>query len=81
MTGVIDIDQYNPTIIGKLGVGAIDAALAIRNDEGQAPAAITDLSITGIAQEFATFKWTVPADVDDETPVSILSYATYHVSE
>ena len=74
MTGVVDVDQYNTNLVGKLGVGAIDAALAIKNDQGQAPAAITDLSLTGIAQEFATLKWTVPSDTDDSKPVSFTLY-------
>jgi len=76
MTGVVDVNQYNPNFVGKLGVGAIDAALAIRNDQGKAPTAVSDLFLTGIAQEFATFKWTVPADEDDVKPTSFTLY--YH---
>ena len=76
VTGVVNIDQYNPDFIGKLGSGAIDASLAIMNDQGIAPATITDLTITGISQEFATLSWTVPADTDDATPFSFQLY--YH---
>lgn len=76
MSGVVDVNQYNPNYVGKLGVGAIDAALAIRNDQGKAPLAVDNLAITGIAQEFADLKWTVPADEDDVKPTSFTLY--YH---
>ncbi|MFZ2905462.1 MAG: S8 family serine peptidase [Cyclobacteriaceae bacterium] len=78
VTGVVDIDQYNPDYTGKLGTGAIDAALAIQNDLGIAPAGITNLLLTGISQEFATFSWAVPADTDDGQP---LSFDLYHHTE
>lgn len=70
VTGVVDIEQYNPDYLGKMGSGAIDASLAIANDQGVAPATISDLMITGIAQEFATLSWTVPSDIDDAKPTS-----------
>ena len=74
MTGVVGVDEHNPDLKGKLGVGAIDAALAIRNDQVKAPLAVNDLALTGIAQEFAAFKWTVPADEDDSKPTSFTLY-------
>ena len=52
----------------KNSLTAGDAAEAIKNNMGLAPATITDLSITGIAQEFATLSWTVPSDNDDIKP-------------
>jgi subtilisin family serine protease len=76
VTGVVNIDQYNPDYIGMLGSGAIDASLAIKNDQSIAPATITDLTVTGISQEFATLAWTVPADTDDAVPLSFQLY--YH---
>lgn len=76
VTGVVNIDAYNPDFPGQLGSGAIDASLAIRNDQGLAPAAVTDLAVTGISQEFATLSWTVPADADDSAPLSFQVY--YH---
>lgn len=78
VTGAVSIDQHNPDYNGKLGSGAIDASLAIQNDQGIAPAGITNLTITGIAQEFATLSWTVPADTDDDQP---LSFNLYHHTE
>ncbi|HEY3405903.1 MAG TPA: S8 family serine peptidase [Ohtaekwangia sp.] len=76
MTGTVDIDQFNPDYAGKLGVGAIDASLAIQNDLGIAPVAIADLAVTGVAQEFATLSWTVPVDTDDKKPTQFNLY--YH---
>lgn len=74
LTGVVDIDSHNPDYAGKLGSGHIDAYLAIQNNEGIAPNAITDLTLTGIAQEFANLSWTVPADSDDKQPVDLRIY-------
>jgi len=76
VTGVVNIDEYNPDFINKLGSGAIDAALAIQNDTHVAPEAISNLDVTGISQEFATLSWTVPADADDRQPKSFALY--YH---
>lgn len=76
VTGVVNIDEHNADYLGKLGSGAVDANLAIRNDQAIAPVAISNLSVTGIAQEFATLSWTVPADADDDQPASFNLY--YH---
>ncbi len=73
LTGVKNIDHLNPNYLGKLGQ-LTDAFLAIQNDAGLAPATITDLQIDGIAQEFATLSWTVPADADDSTPIKFNLY-------
>jgi len=70
LTGVVDIDTHNPDYAGKLGTGMLDANLAIQNNAGIAPDPITDLSLVGIAQEFATITWKVPADQDDGQPVN-----------
>ncbi len=74
LTGVVDIDSHNPDYKGKLGSGHIDAFLAIQNNAGVAPNAISDLAVTGIAQEFANLSWTVPADTDDLKPVDFRIY-------
>jgi subtilisin family serine protease len=74
LTGVVDIDSHNPDYKGKLGSGHIDAFLAIQNNAGVAPNAITDLALTGIAQEFVNLSWTVPADTDDSKPVDFRIY-------
>jgi subtilisin family serine protease len=74
VTGVVDIEQYNPDYLGKLGSGTIDASLAIANDQGVAPVTISNLAVTGIAQEFATLSWTVPSDIDDIKPTAFQLY-------
>ncbi len=74
VTGVVNIDEYNPDYIGQIGSGAVDAALAIKNDQGISPTSIIDLNVTGIAQEFATLAWTVPSDNDDIKPNSFQLY-------
>lgn len=78
VTGVVDIDEHNPGYEGMLGSGHIDAYLAIQNDEGIAPNAISDLAVTGISQEFVNLTWTVPADTDDERPSNFRVY--YHTA-
>jgi subtilisin family serine protease len=74
LTGVVDIDSHNPGYEGKLGSGHIDAFLAIQNDQGIAPATIADLTVTGVAQEFANLSWTIPSDVDDVQPTEFRVY-------
>ncbi|PWA11030.1 S8 family serine peptidase [Flavobacterium laiguense] len=74
LTGVVDIDIHNPEYVGKLGSGLIDTFLAIQNNEGLAPIAIKDVTLTGIAQEFANLTWTVPTDADDTKPVDYRIY-------
>ena len=69
LTATHDIDQYNPDHVGKLGVGYIDTYLALQKDNGIAPNPIADLNLIGIAQDFATISWTVPADEDDIKPL------------
>lgn len=76
ITGVVNIDKFNPGFEGKLGTGAVDASLAVKNDLGIAPNRITDLTLKGISQEFGTFEWTVPVDNDDFKPYTFKVY--YH---
>ncbi|MBL0743988.1 S8 family serine peptidase [Chryseolinea lacunae] len=77
VTGVRDIEEYNPDFVGLLGSGLTDAKLAIQNDGKIAPATIGDLKITALAQELATLTWTVPADGDDGRAIRFeLYYST-----
>lgn len=73
LTGYNDIYSItgNATYINKLGVGAIDAFQGLATDGKLPPLTTSNLSITGIAQDFATLQWTVPSDPDD---VSAWSY-------
>jgi subtilisin family serine protease len=63
-----DVDQYNPEYVGKLGVGYIDAAMALKRNEGVSPNQITDFQLNGISQDFASLQWTIPEDEDDGYP-------------
>jgi subtilisin family serine protease len=74
VTAVVNIDKQNPDYVGKLGSGAIDAGLAVKNDQKKAPVAITNVTATDIAQEFAKLSWTVPADEDDAQPLKFNIY-------
>ena len=78
LTGVRNIDEYNPDYVGKIGSGLIDTEKALENNNSAVPDAITDLSIEGASQNFILLSWTVPNDDDDVTPIS---YAIYWSEE
>lgn len=56
------LDTGNPAYNGKMGSGLLNAGAALRDNDHTAPAAITDLSITGSDIGTETLSWTVPAD-------------------
>jgi len=81
VTGVVSLDENNPDFLNMLGSGAVDAALAIQNDLGIAPVAVSNLDVTGVAQEFATLSWSVPTDSDDKKPTAFhLYYSTQPIT-
>lgn len=60
-----NIDEDNPTIEGKLGLGHLDALAAFADDQKQAPQATA--SLESLADyTTATITWPVSADADDE---------------
>ncbi len=73
-----DVDKYNPDYKGKLGIGYIDAALALKRNEGAAPDQVNDLKLTGISQDFASLEWTIPQDKDDDYPSNFQIF--YHTA-
>lgn len=80
-TRFLDTIPENQAYAGKLGSGSIDAVLALAINNNMAPNQITDLQLNGIAQDFATVSWTVPADNDDAKPVSFeVIYSTTPIS-
>ncbi len=84
LTGVRDVYDLggNEDYSGLLGLGAIDAELTLVEDEGVAPAMITDLSLIGVGQDFATISWSVPSDEDNDKPNSfIIYYSEYPISD
>ncbi len=80
LTGTPDIDEYNPGYAGKLGIGYTDAFLALQTDNGIVPNSVVDLNLIGIAQDFASLSWTIPADEDDGMPASFeVLYSTEEI--
>lgn len=75
VNGVRDIDQYNPTYTGKLGVGYVDAAAALQVDEGIAPDPVTDLQVEWGANS-VVLSWSVTKDDDNGTPDSYNVYVS-----
>lgn len=75
LTGTHDIYEYNPSYGGLLGVGYVDAALAIKRNEGIGPDQITDFEASNISQDFVEFIWTTVGDQDDET---VFGYEIYY---
>jgi subtilisin family serine protease len=72
----------NAAMIGKLGTGETDAVLALATDNKIAPNKITDLKLEGIAQDFASLSWSIPADNDDSKPLSFeVIYSTKEINQ
>lgn len=71
VTGVRDIDQYNPNHAGRLGSGLIDAYLCLNGYGIEPPMPVTDLRPTealGIGSNAIELEWTVPEDEDSGQP-------------
>nr|WP_319399745.1 S8 family serine peptidase [uncultured Carboxylicivirga sp.] len=68
--GTIPLDtiEFNKGYEGKMGIGGVDAYLALQKDNGIPPNPITDLVSEGTSSNFARLKWTVPVDEDDDEP-------------
>ncbi|MEH0155244.1 S8 family serine peptidase [Limibacter armeniacum] len=79
MTAFTDVYAKNPDFKGQLGIGAIDASLALAQDQGIAPVAVTDFTYDGSAEQFILTSLTVPTDEDDNKPSSFKVY--YSTSE
>ncbi len=65
---VLDTMPINERYVGKVGLGGIDAYLALQQDNGIAPEPIDDFKSEGVSSTFAFFLWTVPVDEDDDAP-------------
>ncbi len=68
--------DLNQNFIDSLGVGAIDAKLALAVDNKVAPNAITDFKLNGISNDFANVSWSVPTDDDGKPWYFRLLYST-----
>lgn len=64
VTAVHDIYPTNPEYVGKLGEGYIDALLALKENLGKAPGAVSDFALYPSQVDIAV-EWTIPSDEDD----------------
>lgn len=69
--GVEGNEQYR----GKYGVGYIDALKAVTMGDGEAPSAVSDLSLAA-AQDYVLASWTIPASSDNMVASHIIYYST-----
>ncbi len=84
ITGTRDIYSIkgNEEFTGMMGVGIIDADLGMKTNEEIAPDDISDLELIGIGQDFASLRWTVPADEDNGQPDKFIVYfSEYPIDE
>lgn len=72
-----NIDEMNPLMRGLLGVGIVDAARALDDDGGKAPASVTNIR-SKADYEALDFEWKA---VDDEDDGTALSYVIYYSSD
>lgn len=66
-----EIDAQNPSYVGLLGTGRMNALGSLLEDDGIAPDAITDLAALEVRQDQVVISWTAPSDTDN---VSAASY-------
>ena len=80
--GITDPDQVESTLEQAaedinasvdIGAGRLNLAQALQEDDGQPPAAITDLSVTDVAAAHVDLQWTVP---DGNPAVYDIRYST-----
>ena len=64
-SSVRDIDAYNPGYVGLLGVGYVDAGLAVQPQGDPVAPDNTELRLVAAFDGYAILEWTVAADEDD----------------
>lgn len=69
-----DISATNPSYMGLLGSGRLNAANALMVDDGVAPADIDDLEVLGFSHNSVTLGWTATGDSGHEGRAS-----AYHI--
>ena len=79
---VIDTMEINLHRKDKVGLGGVDAYLALQDDKGIAPDAINDLIVQGESEDFILLSWTIPVDEDDDNPRYFeVYYSTENIDE
>ncbi|HEY9046200.1 MAG TPA: S8 family serine peptidase [Ohtaekwangia sp.] len=83
LTQLVDnIDAADPDFAGLLGSGRLNAFSALQEDDGDAPAAITDLHSTEVTITSVTLAWTSPADPGNGSASAYdIRYATTPITE
>ncbi|MEG0797019.1 MAG: S8 family serine peptidase [Odoribacter sp.] len=65
LSSVRNIDQYNPKYAGLLGVGYIDAGMAVKPQGNPIPPSLTELRIVASYDDYTIVEWMVAKDEDD----------------
>lgn len=68
-----NIDAHNPAYAGRLGIGYIDAALTLAENQNKKPETVLTLKAEAEYTSM-TLKWVAVKDEDDGTPVRYLLY-------
>jgi hypothetical protein len=85
--GATSIDDQNPSYIGMLGAGRLDALRALRQPDAIPPATIADLSITEMHYSSAILEWTAvgengndgqAAEFDIRYSVTLITESTFN---
>ena len=77
-----NIDASNPSYLGQLGTGRLNAANALVNeDDGLPPLSITDLTATSSSLHSVTLTWTAPADGNRPAAVYDLRISNEPITE
>ncbi|MFZ6010585.1 MAG: S8 family serine peptidase [Bacteroidota bacterium] len=72
-----NIDAVNPTFIGMLGSGRLNAFAALQQDDNNPPEAIDDLAVASIGITNVSLEWTSPADSGNSAATSYdIRYST-----
>jgi subtilisin family serine protease len=66
VTGTRDINSFNPDYQNLLGIGYVDAALALKKNNRIAPAKVSDLAIAEIGMDYLNIEFSAVADEDDD---------------
>ncbi|ANQ51510.1 S8 family serine peptidase [Flammeovirga sp. MY04] len=74
LNAAVSLEDTEPNFAPVLGRGLIDASIAIRENEGVGPDAVTGIEVLAKSNDFIELSWTVPADADDEKASKYIIY-------
>jgi|GEM_PF-1262444 len=77
-----NIDAVNPDFVGLLGSGRINAFKALQEDDGEAPAAVTNLTVAAAGITTISLTWTAPEDAGSGAATTYdIRYSTSPITE